>query len=329
MKIEVLYFDGCPSHRPTVERVKEAVRLEGLSAEIVEIDVQDDATAQSAAFLGSPTVRIDGLDVEPSARKSKEFGMMCRTYIGEGATRLGLPSHELIRSALREAAAMQPAAHNCCEIPAKAAEPSEAPRPNRKRLLVGASVAAAIGSSLCCIIPIGAAVTGLGTIAAGAAFETWRPYLLGIAALLLGAGFLLAYRDYRKACVAGSLCATKPVSRWSFGALGFVAAAVVALAAFPYYSGVVAQVVLGQSPSYSAGSVALSTVMFRIPDMDCPACAVSLSATLYKLPGVAAIKLDVDSREAVVSYDPATQNVEALERVIIDEGFHIALGRRS
>jgi mercuric ion transport protein len=124
--------------------------------------------------------------------------------------------------------------------------------------LVGASVVAAIGSSLCCIIPIVAAVTGIGTIAAGAAFEAWRPYLLGITVLLIGIGFLLAYRDHQLACVPGSLCAAKPMSRWSFSALG-----VVALAAFPYCSGLVAQVVLGQpSPSYSTSSVTLSTVTF-------------------------------------------------------------------
>jgi aconitase A len=51
--------------------------------------------------------------------------------------------------------------------------------------------------------------------------------------------------------------------------------------------------------------------------------AVSLSATLYKLPGVADAKLDVESGKAVVSYDPATQNVTALEKAIIGAGFHI------
>jgi len=57
--------------------------------------------------------------------------------------------------------------------------------------------------------------------------------------------------------------------------------------------------------------------------MDCPACAVSLSATLRKLPGVADAELDVDSRKAVVTYDPSTQNIAALEKVISDAGFHI------
>jgi copper chaperone CopZ len=60
--------------------------------------------------------------------------------------------------------------------------------------------------------------------------------------------------------------------------------------------------------------------------MDCPACAVALSAALDKLPGVAHAKLDVSSRQAVVTYDPATQDAAALEKVISDAGFHIAPG---
>jgi hypothetical protein len=52
-------------------------------------------------FLGSPSIRIDGRDVEPSARLSNQFGMMCRTYTNAGR-RAGVPPTEWIRAALRE-----------------------------------------------------------------------------------------------------------------------------------------------------------------------------------------------------------------------------------
>ncbi len=103
MKIEILYFDGCPNHRPAVDRVKAILAELGLEAEISEIKVDDTTTAQSVGFLGSPTVRIDGLDIEPAARASREFGMKCRIY-SEGRKNEGVPSSELIRSALEEAA---------------------------------------------------------------------------------------------------------------------------------------------------------------------------------------------------------------------------------
>lgn len=311
MKIEILYFDDCPNHVGARDRVLEVMKEEGISAEVSEVNIRDDAAARAARFLGSPSIRINGLDVEPAARAAKDFGMMCRTYT-EGGKRAGLPSRELIRAALREAVQPQPA-------------PLPEPVAQKQKWLFGASVAAAIGASLCCILPILTAVTGLGVLAAGAKFEHWRPYLLGVTGLLLGAGILLAYRDHKKACASGSLCATKPLSRWNLLALGMLAALVAGLAAFPYYSGGVAQVLVGKPGSKKTfSSASLGTVTFRVPDMDCPACAVSLSATFQKMPGVADAKLDVDSRKAVVTYDPSAQDVASLARIINNAGFHVA-----
>ena len=97
MKIEVLYFDGCPNHLPTAERVRAILRQEGVVAEILEIEVKDESTAKAFAFPGSPTVRINGLDIDPALRGSVDAGFACRRYPG------GLPSEGMIRAALREA----------------------------------------------------------------------------------------------------------------------------------------------------------------------------------------------------------------------------------
>jgi hypothetical protein len=191
MKIEVLHFDECPNYGPTVDRVKEALRQEAQVADVVEVNVPDEATARSLGFLGSPSIRIDGIDIDPPARASKQFGLMCRTYSDAGK-QVGIPPLDLIRNALREAANLQPA---------------------KGRVLLGASVIAAIGASLCCILPILAAVAGAGAITAGVAFEKWRPYLLGLTGLLLVGGAVLVCRDHKKACAVRSLCATKRVGR--------------------------------------------------------------------------------------------------------------------
>jgi copper chaperone CopZ len=115
------------------------------------------------------------------------------------------------------------------------------------------------------------------------------------------------------------------VSRWNLVALGSLAALVTALAAFPYYSAAVARAVVRTvAPGNAARSVALATVTFQIPDMDCPACAVSLAATFKALTGVAEARLDVDSRRAVVDFDSTSQSVSALEEVIREAGFHVA-----
>src|SRR5262245_31970645 len=45
LKIEVLYLDGCPNYVPAVERLREVSRQENISAEIIDINVTDDAKA--------------------------------------------------------------------------------------------------------------------------------------------------------------------------------------------------------------------------------------------------------------------------------------------
>jgi hypothetical protein len=50
MKNEVLYFDGCPNHKPAVERVQQLLAEEGLSAEVAEVNVSDESIAQKVGF---------------------------------------------------------------------------------------------------------------------------------------------------------------------------------------------------------------------------------------------------------------------------------------
>jgi hypothetical protein len=97
MKIELLYFNGCPNHLPAAERVRAILQQEGISGQVAEVEVTDESAAKALGFLGSPTIRVNGMDIEPDARGSADIGLACRRYQG------GLPSEEMIRAALREA----------------------------------------------------------------------------------------------------------------------------------------------------------------------------------------------------------------------------------
>jgi hypothetical protein len=100
MRIEVLTFEGCPNANTTRELVLQALRLEAVDAPIDFIEVDSPEVAQHVRFLGSPSVRVDGEDVEPSANRRAGYGLMCRTYrYGTGA--FGTPSIEMIRAAIR------------------------------------------------------------------------------------------------------------------------------------------------------------------------------------------------------------------------------------
>lgn len=95
MKITILYFDGCPNHPPVAELARRIVAEHGLNAEVKEVEVAPDDVVQ-LRFLGSPTVQVDGVDIEPAARERADFAMSCRVY----PTSDGLPSEGDLRSAI-------------------------------------------------------------------------------------------------------------------------------------------------------------------------------------------------------------------------------------
>jgi hypothetical protein len=97
MKIEVLYSPGCPNYRPTVERIQRVLASESLETEIRSVAVQTDAEARKLMFPGSPTIRVDGEDVEPDQTMTP--GLNCRLY--EDLS--GVPSEEIVRLAVSRA----------------------------------------------------------------------------------------------------------------------------------------------------------------------------------------------------------------------------------
>ena len=96
-RIEILYFEGCPNHEPATALAREVVRELGLGAEIREVEVKGPEDAARLGFLGSPSIQVDGVDIEPEARNRNDFGFACRTYGGEG-----LPRREMLAAALKD-----------------------------------------------------------------------------------------------------------------------------------------------------------------------------------------------------------------------------------
>lgn len=102
MKVELLYFEGCPGFRPTLSLLQQVLDEEGISARVQTISVDSEDSARKYRFLGSPSIRVDGEDIEPEARTATDFGMKCRIYDNEGVPG-GVPVESMIREALREA----------------------------------------------------------------------------------------------------------------------------------------------------------------------------------------------------------------------------------
>lgn len=99
MKVELLYFDGCPSYERLLPTLSELAADAGAELELRRVESID--AAERERFLGSPTVRVDGLDVDPGAKGREDFGLKCRLYRFEAGTS-GLPPEQWIRDALDE-----------------------------------------------------------------------------------------------------------------------------------------------------------------------------------------------------------------------------------
>ena len=100
MKVEVLYFDGCPNAEALVPHLRALLASNGVAANVELVQIEDIDAADRERFLGSPTVRIDGKDVEPGADQRRDFGLKCRLF-GTPEGLRGMPADEWVLAALQ------------------------------------------------------------------------------------------------------------------------------------------------------------------------------------------------------------------------------------
>lgn len=97
MRVQLLFFEGCPHVDPARRALREALESAGLGEVVVEqIDVDAASAPEELRDWGSPTILIDGVDV---AGERGPSGRSCRLYGNAGA-----PSKEVIEERLRRAA---------------------------------------------------------------------------------------------------------------------------------------------------------------------------------------------------------------------------------
>lgn len=80
--IEVLVVSGCPGTELAIARVREASEALRIEANVRFVIVEDEAQAREHGFIGSPTVRVEGIDVEEGI-ESRPLGLSCRLYRSE------------------------------------------------------------------------------------------------------------------------------------------------------------------------------------------------------------------------------------------------------
>ena len=103
-------------------------------------------------------------------------------------------------------------------------------------LSIGGAVVAAFASAACCLGPLVLTILGIGGAASALALAPYRPYLLGLTALILGFGFYLAYRRPATDCGPGQACEMPRANRAGRIALWIATIVILIIVTFPEYS---------------------------------------------------------------------------------------------
>lgn len=203
-------------------------------------------------------------------------------------------------------------------------------------IVLGGSIFAAIGASLCCVGPVLFALFGIGAFGASSVFTSLRPYLLAVAVLAIAFGFYRAYFQ-RETCAPGEACAIKSVSKASRVVLWVAAVGVLAFALSPYYVGhLAAAIVRNKQPATTSPAVtspavtssaenaqanSLHSVTVEVDGMTCTGCEMSIKTAVEQTPGVRSADVSYERGNARVEYDPKQTDVSAIKRAIDTTGY--------
>ena len=113
--VEILYFDGCPNHEGARELVARVAGELGIEPRLRLVNVSDEEAARRLRFLGSPTVRVAGADVDPQSEERDEYVLSCRVYRTERGF-AGQPDERWVRDALERAGSNDGGADNLGDL---------------------------------------------------------------------------------------------------------------------------------------------------------------------------------------------------------------------
>jgi hypothetical protein len=103
MTVELLWWEGCPSHPDALADLERILREEGVEADVTRVEIENDEQARRERFPGSPTIRIEGEDIVPPG-DDEPYSLTCRVYRLRDGRISPTPDPEDVRDAVRRAA---------------------------------------------------------------------------------------------------------------------------------------------------------------------------------------------------------------------------------
>jgi hypothetical protein len=99
-RIELLFWDGCPSHPEALALLEDVLEEQGVATGVELHEVHSQAEADELRFPGSPTIRFDGRDVDPDGAEGTP-SLTCRIYRLPDGRVSPVPSRVQLEEALR------------------------------------------------------------------------------------------------------------------------------------------------------------------------------------------------------------------------------------
>jgi hypothetical protein len=101
-RVELLWWEGCPGWEQALAMVREEMGALGLDADAIQVrEMRTDEDAAHERFVGSPTIRVDGRDVQPPG--GEPAGLTCRVYRLRDGRISPLPDRRDVRERLGNA----------------------------------------------------------------------------------------------------------------------------------------------------------------------------------------------------------------------------------
>ncbi|MBS1252333.1 MAG: hypothetical protein MAG451_01372 [Anaerolineales bacterium] len=103
LEIQFLWYEDCPSHEEGLRLLQDVLAELDVEADIQRVKVETEEQAQRLQFPGSPTIRVNGEDIDPDGAASLPSALTCRAYRREDGRISPLPSRDQVRTTIQRA----------------------------------------------------------------------------------------------------------------------------------------------------------------------------------------------------------------------------------
>lgn len=187
--------------------------------------------------------------------------------------------------------------------------------------IVGAGILTAIASSLCCITPVLALISGTSGVASTFSWlEPFRTYLIGFTILLLGFAW---YQKLKHKKEIDCDCETdeKPSFLQSKLFLGIVTLFAISMTVFPFYSSIFYPKT--EKEIIIMDKANIQTINLEVKGMTCASCEEHINHSVNQLYGILKVKSSYENGNTEIEFDNSKTTVEEIEKAVNSTGYSV------